>query len=103
MAVTVAVLTSHPSLLPCQLARLSSHVHLAGDRFSTVGIGAASEELLLRRFAATDAPRSLADGAFGEPAGALLYRAELLHPSASAEDSGQPLRLGDQPSPDPHR
>jgi hypothetical protein len=95
MAITVAVLTSHPSLLPCQLARLSSQVHLAGGRFSTVGIGAASEDaLLLRRFAAAEAPRSLAEGAFGEPAGALLYRAELLHPSASAEDSGQPLRLG---------
>jgi hypothetical protein len=97
MAVTVAVLTSHPSLLPCQLARLAPHVHLhpEGARYSTVGIGLASQDaLLMRRYASAEAPRSLKDNVFGEHAGALLYRAELLHPSASAEDSGQPLRLG---------
>jgi hypothetical protein len=96
MAVTVAVLTSHPSLLPCQLARLSAQVHLHPGpvRFSTVGIGTTSEEgPLLRRFAAAEAPRSLGDAVFGEPAGALLYRAELLGPSASAEETGQPLRF----------
>ncbi len=96
MAVTVAVLTSHPSLLPCQLARLSPQVHLhpPSVRLSTVGIGSAvDDELLLRRYAASEAPQSLADPAFGDPAGALLYRAELLSPSASAEETGQPLRL----------
>jgi hypothetical protein len=96
MAVTVAVLTSHPSLLPCQLLRLSAQVHLHPDeaRFSTVGIGSISEEgPLLRRFAQAEAPRSLSEGAFGDPAGALLYRAEFLHPSASAEERGQPLRF----------
>ncbi len=99
MAVTVAVLTSHPELLPCQLVRLSPQVHLhpAAARFSTVGIGSASaadEVLLLRRYTASDAPRTLAEPAFAEAAGALVYRAELLSPSASAEDTGQPLRLG---------
>jgi len=97
MAVTVAVLTSHPGLLPCQLARLSPQVHLhpAATRFSTVGIGSAADDaLLLRRYAASEAPRSLADPAFADAAGALVYRAELLSPSASAEDTGQPLRLG---------
>jgi hypothetical protein len=96
MAATVAVLTSHPSLLPCQLARLAAQVHLHPEqgRFSTVGIGSASEDgPLLRRSASAEAPRSLADGVFGDPAGALLYRAELLHPSASAEETGQPLRF----------
>jgi hypothetical protein len=96
MAVTVAVLTSHPSLLPCQLARLAAQVHLHPEsaRFSTVGIGSASEDaLLLRRYAAAEAPRSLKDSVFGDPAGALVYRAELLQPSASAEDIGQPLRF----------
>jgi hypothetical protein len=59
-----------------------------------VGIGWASEDgLLLRRSAAAEAPRSLAEAVFGDPAGALVYRAELLHPSASAEDIGQPLRF----------
>lgn len=97
MPVTVAVLTSQPSLLPCQLARLSAQVplHLDTAHVSTVGIGSAVEdELLLRRYARAEAPRSLAEGAFGEPASALLYRAELLPASASAEDIGQPLRLG---------
>ena len=97
MAVTVAVLTSHPGLLPCQLVRLSPQVHLhpAASRFSTVGLGSAMDDvLLLRRYAAAEAPRSLADPAFSDPASALLYRAEQLSPSASAEDTGQPLRLG---------
>jgi len=97
MAVTIAVLTSHPSLLPCQLARLSPQVHLHPElaRISTVGIGFSSEEgLLLRRYAAAEAPRSLSEGAFGDPASALVYRAELLAASASAEDIGQPFRLG---------
>ncbi|MGO8971043.1 MAG: class II glutamine amidotransferase [Myxococcaceae bacterium] len=96
MAVTVAVLTSHPSLLACQLARLSPQVHLHPEpaRFSTVGIGSAVDDaLLLRRYAAAEAPRTLADPAFADPAGALVYRAELLSPSASAEDTGQPLRF----------
>jgi hypothetical protein len=96
MALTVAVLTSHPSLLPCQLARLAPQVHLHPElaRFSTVGIGSASEDaLLMRRYAPAEAPRSFKDSVFGDPAGALVYRAELLHPSASAEDIGQPLRL----------
>jgi hypothetical protein len=97
MAVTVAVLTSHPSLLPCQLARLSPQVPLHPEqaRISTVGVGFVSDDgLLLRRYAASEAPRSLAQGAFGDPAGALIYRAELLAASASAEDIGQPFRLG---------
>jgi hypothetical protein len=97
MAVTFAVLTSHPSLLPCQLERLAPQVHLQREvsRFSTVGAGWASEgTLLLRRYAPAEAPSSLADAAFAEPAAALVYRAELLHPSASAEDTGQPLRSG---------
>jgi hypothetical protein len=97
MAVTVAVLTSHPSLLPCQLGRLSAQVHLHPEpaRVSTVGVGSASDEtLLLRRYASAEAPRSLADAVFADPAAALVYRGELLHPSASAEDTGQPLRFG---------
>ncbi len=97
MAVTVAVLTSHPSLLPCQLRRLSAQVHLHPEaaRVSTVGVGSAFDDtLLLRRYASAEAPRSLADPAFGDPAAALVYRGEFLHPSASAEDTGQPLRLG---------
>jgi hypothetical protein len=97
MAVTLAVLTSHPSLLPCQLARLAPQVHLRPEaaRFATVGIGSASEDaLLMRRYASAEAPRSLKDNVFGDPAAALVYRAELLQPSASAEDIGQPLRLG---------
>jgi hypothetical protein len=97
MAVTVAALTSHPSLLPCQLRRLAAQVHLHPEpaRVSTVGVGSASEEtLLLRRYASAEAPRSLADAVFADPAAALVYRGELLHPSASAEDTGQPLRFG---------
>jgi hypothetical protein len=96
MAATVAVLTSHPTLLPCQLVRLAAQVPLRPEqtRFTTVGIGMASEDgPLLRRSASAEAPRSLADGTFGDPAGALLYRAELLQPSASAEETGQPLRF----------
>jgi hypothetical protein len=97
MAVTVAVLTSHPSLLPCQLGRLSAQVHLRPEpvRVSTVGVGSVCDDtLLLRRYASAEAPRSLADAVFGDPATALVFRAESLHPSASAEDTGQPLRLG---------
>ena len=95
MAVTVAVLTSHPSLLPCQLRRLATQVHLHPERVSTVGVGSAFDDtLLLRRYASAEAPRSFAEPVFGDPASALVLRGELLHPSASAEDTGQPLRLG---------
>ncbi len=70
------------------------HLRLDAVRHSTVGVGSAvEEELLLRRYAAADAPQTLADAAFADPAAALLYRAELLSPSASAEDTGQPLRF----------
>jgi glutamine amidotransferase len=96
MAVTVAILTSHPSLLPCQLARLSGQLHLRPEtaRVSTVGIGTVSEgSLLLRRYAPAEAPRSLADPALGDPADALVYRAQLLQPSASVEEAGQPFRF----------
>jgi hypothetical protein len=98
MAVTVAILTSQPSLLRCQLDRLAPQVHLhAGtERVSTVGVGTVAEDdtLLLRRYASAEAPRTLSDGAFSDLATALIYRAEFLRPSASPEDTGQPLRFG---------
>jgi hypothetical protein len=97
MAVTVAVLTSQPSLLPCQLVRLTGQVHLHPDteRISTVGVGSVSDDtLLLRRYAAAEAPASLGDAAFDDAATALLFREEYLRPSVSAEESGQPLRFG---------
>jgi hypothetical protein len=87
MAVTIAVLTSQPSLLPCQLDRLAGQVHLHPDaqRISTVGVGSVSDDtLLLRRYASAEAPASLGDAAFGDPATALVFRAEYLRPSASA-------------------
>ncbi|HXX32744.1 MAG TPA: class II glutamine amidotransferase [Myxococcaceae bacterium] len=96
MSVTVAVLTSHPSLLRCQLARLASQVHLRPDqaRVSTIGVGTIAEgAVLLRRYAAAEGPRSLGDATLSDPADALVYRAEMLHPSASVEDAGQPLRF----------
>jgi len=96
MSVTVAVLTSHPSLLPCQLARLGSQIHLRPDqaRVSTIGVGTISEgAVLLRRYAGAEGPRSLDDASLAGPADALVYRAEMLLPSASAEEAGQPLRF----------
>jgi len=96
MSVTVAVLTSHPSLLPCQLARLAPQIHLRPDqaRVSTIGVGTISEgDVLLRRYAAAEGPRSLDDASLVDPADALVYRAEMLQPSASVEESGQPLRF----------
>jgi hypothetical protein len=95
MPVAIGILTSHPSLLPCQLERLAGQLPLRPEheRISTVGVGTVSDgTLLLRRLAPPDAPQSLADEALASPAEALVYRAELLPASASVEESGQPLR-----------
>jgi len=98
MGGSFGILTSHPDLLGCQLLRLGAQVQLGNSTHSTtlVGLGTvAAGELLLRRWAARVAPRSLADAELAGTASALIYRAQAIGPGASSLDEDvQPLRHG---------
>jgi hypothetical protein len=98
MGGSFGILTSHPDLLGCQLLRLGTQVQLGISTHSTtlVGLGTvAAGELLLRRWAARVAPRSLADPELAGTASALIYRAQALGSGASSLDEDvQPLRHG---------
>jgi len=98
MGGSFGILTSHPDLLGCQLLRLGAQVQLGISTHSTtlVGLGTvAAGELLLRRWAARVAPRSLADPELAGTASVLIYRAQAIGPGASSLDEDvQPLRHG---------
>jgi glutamine amidotransferase len=93
MAVVFAVLTSNPSLLPCELRRLEGQVRLEERGAEARGVGYTSgEDVLLRRFAPEVAlqVRALAPR---EESEALVYQAGSLPGGLAHEDNLQPFRF----------
>jgi glutamine amidotransferase len=93
MSVVLAVLTSDPNLLPCELHRLSGQVALQGEpRPNAVGVGAyAQDEVLLRRFPG-NTELSVPGLAPSHESEALVYHAGRLPVGMSQEENTQPFR-----------
>jgi predicted glutamine amidotransferase len=93
MSVALAVLTSDPNLVRCELHRLEGQVALQGEgRSNAVGIGAyAQDDVLLRRFP-SDAELPLESLAPPHESEALLFHARRLPVGLSLEENTQPFR-----------
>lgn len=93
MSVVLAVLTSDPNLLRCELARLKGQVTLQGEpRANAVGVGAyADGEVLLRRLA-SDAGVSLDSLPPPHESAALIFHEGRLPVGMSLEENTQPFR-----------
>ncbi|HYI01000.1 class II glutamine amidotransferase [Hyalangium sp.] len=93
MSVVLAVLTSDPNLLKCELARLEGQLTLQVEpRANAVGVGAyADGEVLLRRLS-SDVGLTAASLAPPNESGALVFHAGRLPVGMSLEDSTQPFR-----------
>lgn len=94
MSVALAVLTSDPNLVRCELHRLEGQVSLQGEegRSTAVGIGAyAQDDVLLRRFP-RDADLTLESLAPPHETEALLFHGRRLPVGLSLEENTQPFR-----------
>ena len=94
MSVALAVLTSDPNLVRCELHRLEGQVSLQPEegRSNAVGIGAyAQDDVLLRRFP-RDANLTLASLAPPHETEALLFHGRRLPVGLSLEENTQPFR-----------
>ncbi|AKJ05261.1 glutamine amidotransferase [Archangium gephyra] len=94
MSVALAVLTSDPNLVRCELHRLEGQVALQGEegRSNAVGIGAyAQDDVLLRRFP-RDADLTLESLAPRHETEALLFQGRRLPVGLSLEENTQPFR-----------
>ncbi len=93
MSVALAVLTSDPNLVRCELHRLEGQVALQGEgRSNAVGIGAYSlDDVLLQRFP-RDADLTLESLAPKHETEALLFHARRLPVGLSLEENTQPFR-----------
>jgi glutamine amidotransferase len=93
MSVALAVLTSDPNLVRCELHRLEGQVSLQGEgRSNALGIGAyAQDDVLLRRFP-SDATLPLMSLAPPHETEALLFHAGKLPVGLSLEENTQPFR-----------
>jgi predicted glutamine amidotransferase len=93
MSVVLAVLTSDPNLLRCELERLKGQVALQAEpRANAVGVGTyADGEVLLRRLA-SDAGLTLDSLVPPHESGALVFHAGRLPVGMSLEENTQPFR-----------
>jgi predicted glutamine amidotransferase len=93
MSAVLAVLTSDPNLLRCELRRLEGQVALQAEpRANAVGVGAyADGEVLLRRLA-SDTGLTLASLAPPHESGALVFHEGKLPVGLSLEENTQPFR-----------
>jgi predicted glutamine amidotransferase len=93
MSVVLAVLTSDPNLLRCELERLKGQVALQAEpRANAVGVGTyADGEVLLRRLA-SDAGMTLDSLVPPHESGALVFHAGRLPVGMSLEENTQPFR-----------
>ncbi len=94
MSVVLAVLTSDPNLLPCELHRLAAQVDLQGEpRPNAVGVGAyAQDAVLLRRFSGA-AELTVPGLAPSHESEALVFHAARLPVGMSLEENTQPFRI----------
>lgn len=93
MSVALAVLTSDPNLVRCELHRLEGQVALQGDtRSNAVGIGAYSQDDVLLRRLPRDANLTLEALAPPHETEALLFHARRLPVGLSLEENTQPFR-----------
>jgi predicted glutamine amidotransferase len=94
MSAVLAVLTSDPNLLRCELHRLEGLVRLQGDsRANAVGVGTyADGEVLMRRFSSDEGltPESLVPP---HESGVLLCHVGKLPLGVSPEENTQPFRV----------
>jgi glutamine amidotransferase len=93
MSAILALLSSDPNLLKCELARLEGQVTLQGEpRANAVGVGAyADGEVLLRRLA-SDAGMTVGSLAPPHESSALVFHEGKLPVGMSLEDNTQPFR-----------
>jgi glutamine amidotransferase len=93
MSVVLAVLTSDPNLLKCELARLEGQLALQAEpRANAVGVGTyADGEVLLRRLS-SDAGMTVRSLAPPHESGALVFHEGKLPVGMSLEDNTQPFR-----------
>jgi glutamine amidotransferase len=94
MSVALAILTSDPNLVRCELHRLTGQVELqeAGGRANAVGIGSYSEEDVLLRRLPSDEALTLDALAPRHETEALLFHAQRLPVGTSLEENTQPFR-----------
>lgn len=93
MSVVLAVLTSDPNLLRCELERLKGQVAIQAEpRANAVGVGTyADGEVLLRRLA-SDAGMTLTSLVPPHESGALVFHERRLPVGMSLEENTQPFR-----------
>ncbi|WP_224367125.1 class II glutamine amidotransferase [Hyalangium versicolor] len=93
MSAVLAVLTSDPNLLRCELQRLEGQVAIQAEpRANAVGVGSyADGEVLLRRLS-SDAGLTLAALAPPHESGALVFHEGKLPVGLSPEENTQPFR-----------
>lgn len=93
MSAVLAVLTSDPNLLRCELQRLDGQVVIQAEpKANTVGVGAyADGEVLLRRLS-SDAGLTVASLAPPHESGALVFHESRLPVGQSLEENTQPFR-----------
>lgn len=93
MSVVLAVLTSDPNLLRCELERLKGQVAIQAEpRANAVGVGTyADGEVLLRRLA-SDAGMTLTSLVPPHESGALVFHEGRLPVGLSLEENTQPFR-----------
>jgi glutamine amidotransferase len=94
MSVVLAVLTSDPNLLRCELHRLAGQVALQGEsRPNALGVGAyAQDAVLLRRFPGT-AELTVPALAPSHESEALVFHSARLPVGMSLEENTQPFRI----------
>jgi predicted glutamine amidotransferase len=94
MSVVLAVLSSDPNLLKCELARLEGQVTLQAEpRANAVGVGAyADGEVLLRRLS-SDVGLTVRTLAPPHESAALVFHEGKLPVGMSLEDNTQPFRV----------
>jgi predicted glutamine amidotransferase len=94
MSLALAVLTSDPNLMRCELHRLEGQVSLeSGEgRSNAVGIGACSQDDVLLRHFSPDADLSVGSLAPRHEAEAVLVHGQRLPVGLSLEESTQPFR-----------
>ena len=94
MSVTLAILTSDPNLVRCELHRLAGQVDLQEEgRANAVGIGAYSEDDVLLRRLPSDTNLTLDALAPPHETQALLFHARRLPVGLSLEENTQPFRV----------